>query len=141
MAKPRYHCGIEAVVDLVGGKWKMLILFHLCGQQLRFSELRKIIENVSEKMLSQQLKEMVADRLLHRIDYMTVPPHVEYRIAPFGQDLCNSLRPVCEWGTRNMIEIEKVANARSQRQTSTSESSYSMSANHNTEVLVDNLTR
>lgn len=115
MSKPRFRCGMEAVLDLVGGKWKLLILFHLCGQRLRFSELRRLVGDVSEKMLSQQLKEMVADGLLHRIDFRTVPPHVEYEPAPFGLDLCSSLRPICEWGTRNYDEIEAIADARDRR--------------------------
>src|SRR5690606_13465552 len=61
MSESPFRCGMEAVVDLVGGKWKLLILFYVSRQRLRFSELRRLVGDVSEKMLSQQLKEMVAD--------------------------------------------------------------------------------
>jgi DNA-binding HxlR family transcriptional regulator len=107
---------MEAVLNLVGGKWKLLILYHVCGQRLRFSELRRLIGDVSEKMLSQQLKEMVADGLLQRIDFKTVPPHVEYEATAFGLELGRSMQPVCAWGERNMEEIAAIAEARAARQ-------------------------
>jgi DNA-binding HxlR family transcriptional regulator len=103
---------MEAVLDLLGGKWKMLILYHLRVARLRFSELRRLVGNVSEKMLSQQLKEMVADGLLRRIDHQTVPPHVEYETTPFGAELCDTMQPMCEWGARHMAAIEGIAAAR-----------------------------
>lgn len=116
MSEPEFRCGMEAVLDLVGGKWKLLVLYHLGAQRLRFGELRRLVGNVSEKMLSQQLKEMTADGLLRRIDFKTVPPHVEYELTAFGLDLCESLRTVCEWGTRNMDEIASINRARGVRQ-------------------------
>lgn len=103
---------MEAVLDLVGGKWKLLILYHLHGGRRRFSDLRRLVGDVSEKMLSQQLKELAADGLVRRIDYKTVPPHVEYEPAAFGHDLCRSMRPLCEWGSTNMGEIARIAEAR-----------------------------
>ncbi|WP_010218589.1 winged helix-turn-helix transcriptional regulator [Sphingomonas sp. PAMC 26621] len=103
---------MEAVLDLVGGKWKLLILYHLCGERRRFSELRRLVGSVSEKMLSQQLKELTADGLVRRIDFKTVPPHVEYEPTAFGRDLCDSMQPVCEWGARNIGEIARIAEAR-----------------------------
>lgn len=104
-----FRCGMEAVLDLVGGKWKLLILFHLSGKRLRFSELRRLVGDVSEKMLSQQLKEMAADGLLRRIDFQTVPPHVEYELSEFGLGLGRAMRPVCEWGTLNINEIAEIS--------------------------------
>lgn len=115
MSEPRYRCGMEAVLDLLGGKWKILILYHLRGSQLRFSDLRRLVGRISEKMLSQQLKEMVADGLLRRIDFQTVPPHVEYECTAFGLGLCATLEAVCEWGSVNMNEIAAIADARSVR--------------------------
>lgn len=115
MSEIRYRCGMEAALDLVGGKWKMLILYHLRDTRLRFGELRRIIGSVSEKMLSQQLKEMVADGLLLRIDRETVPPHVEYETTSFGADLCDTMQPMCEWGARHMQAIEGIAGARTRR--------------------------
>ncbi len=112
MTEERYRCGMEAALDLVGGKWKMLILYHLRGARLRFSELRRLVGGVSEKMLSQQLKEMVADGLLRRIDHRTVPPHVEYETTTLGAELCDTMQPMCEWGARHMEAIEGIAAAR-----------------------------
>lgn len=118
MSAPLYNCGIEAVLDLVGGKWKLLIFYHVSRQRTRFSELRRLIGDVSEKMLSQQLKEMVADGLLRRIDFKTIPPHVEYETTAFGHELGSLLRPVCEWGTQNMSKIAAISAARNVRQES-----------------------
>lgn len=116
MRDTRFRCGMEAVVDLVGGKWKLIILFYLCRQRMRFGELQRNVGEVSEKMLSQQLKEMVADGLLRRIDFKTVPPHVEYETTAFGLDLGRAMVPVCEWGTRNMVDVTAIAEARAIRQ-------------------------
>jgi len=116
MRDTRFRCGMEAVVDLVGGKWKLIILFYLCRQRMRFGELQRNVGEVSEKMLSQQLKEMVADGLLRRIDFKTVPPHVEYETTAFGLDLGRAMAPVCEWGTRNMVAVTAIAEARAIRQ-------------------------
>ncbi|GAB3263655.1 winged helix-turn-helix transcriptional regulator [Chitinimonas naiadis] len=111
-----FSCGMEAALDLIGGKWKLLILYHLMhGNQMRFSELRRLVGNVSEKMLSQQLKEMASDGLVRRIDFRTIPPHVEYALTAFGKDLGETFRPVCEWGVSNMEEIKAISNARAIR--------------------------
>lgn len=113
---PAFRCGMEAVLDLVGAKWKLLILYYVSRDRLRFSELRRRVGDVSEKMLSQQLREMVADGLLRRIDFKTVPPHVEYEATAFGQELCISMQAICEWGSANMDEIAAIAAARALRQ-------------------------
>ncbi len=116
MAEIPFTCGMEAVLDLVGGKWKLLILFHLMkGERLRFGELRRLVGDVSEKMLSQQLKEMTGDGLVRRIDFHTIPPHVEYELEEFGRGLGRAVRPVCQWGTQNMDHIAAVSAARASR--------------------------
>lgn len=108
--EPPFSCGMEAVLDLVGGKWKLLILFHLMrGKRLRFGELRRLVGDVSEKMLSQQLKEMAGDGLVRRIDFHTVPPHVEYELEELGKGLARSIRSVCEWGAQNMDQIVAIS--------------------------------
>ncbi|WP_206364188.1 helix-turn-helix domain-containing protein [Sphingomonas sp. UV9] len=106
---------MEAVLELLGGKWKILILYHLHGTRMRFSDLRRMVGKISEKMLSQQLKEMVADGLLRRIDFQTVPPHVEYEDTAFGRELCSTLKAVCDWGSVNMDDIIAIADARAAR--------------------------
>lgn len=107
-----FRCGLEAVLGLLNGKWKLLILYHLQGERLRFSTLRRCIGRVSEKMLSQQLKEMTSDGLVKRIDHKTVPPHVEYELTPLGRELTERLRPLCDWGTENMAQIVKITSER-----------------------------
>jgi len=116
MKEVLFRCGMEAVLDLISGKWKLLIVYHLMhGEQMRFSELRRLVGNVSEKMLSQQLKEMASDGLVRRIDYRTVPPHVEYALTAFGKDLARTLQPMCAWGSENMEEIGAISTARAIR--------------------------
>lgn len=115
MSEAPFRCGMEAVLDLVGGKWKLLILYHISGQRRRFGELRRLVGAVSEKMLIQQLREMAADGLVRRIDFRTVPPHVEYELTKFGKDLCETLRSVCDWGTQNLNEIAAISTARTIR--------------------------
>lgn len=107
-----FRCGLEAVLGLLSGKWKLLILYHLQGERRRFSALRRCVGDVSEKMLSQQLKEMTSDGLVKRIDHKTVPPHVEYELTPLGRDLTERLRPLCDWGTENMAQIVTITSQR-----------------------------
>ncbi|MDY0974044.1 helix-turn-helix domain-containing protein [Massilia sp. CFBP9012] len=116
MKEAAFNCGMEAVLDLIAGKWKLMIVYHLMhGGQLRFSELRRLVGNVSEKMLSQQLKEMACDGLVQRIDFRTVPPHVEYALTGFGKSLASTLQPLCAWGSENMEEIGAISSARAIR--------------------------
>ena len=93
------HCPVEATLGLVGGKYKALILWKLMAGALRFSELRRAVPGATPKMLTQQLRELEADGLVHRKVYPVIPPRVEYSLTPFGL----SIRPVLEsmytWGT------------------------------------------
>ena len=94
-------CGLDTVLALIGGKWKMLILFHLCHGSRRFGELRRLLPGISEKMLIQDLRQMQESNLLVRKDYQQVPPKVEYSITPFGKALGKSMAPLCAWGAKN----------------------------------------
>ncbi len=94
-------CGLDVVLALIGGKWKMLILYHVCHESRRFGELRRLLPGITEKMLTQDLRQMQQSGLLARKDYKESPPKVEYSITPFGRSLGESLRPLCAWGTRN----------------------------------------
>jgi DNA-binding HxlR family transcriptional regulator len=100
-----YSCGLDAAVDMVGGKWKALILWALHHEPLRFGELRRAVAGVSEKMLIQQLREMEADELVHREVYHQVPPKVEYSLTEFGHSLNTALGPLGEWGEEHMEHI------------------------------------
>jgi DNA-binding HxlR family transcriptional regulator len=101
-----YTCGLDAAVDLVGGKWKALILWALHADRQRFGELKRQVPGVSEKMLIQQLREMEADGLVHREVYREVPPKVEYSLTKFGASLNEALIPLGDWGHKHMKRIE-----------------------------------
>lgn len=97
--KTSYSCGLDAAVDVVGGKWKPLILWALHSHgPTRFGELRRAVPGVSEKMLVQQLRELEADGVVHREVYREVPPRVEYSLTDLGQALNTALLPLGEWG-------------------------------------------
>jgi DNA-binding HxlR family transcriptional regulator len=94
-----YICGIDAALDVVSGKWKGLILWELDEHGVRrFAELRRGLPGVSEKMLTQHLREMEQDGLVHREVYAEVPPRVEYSLTEHGHALNVALAPLGEWG-------------------------------------------
>ena len=106
MRQKNYFCGLEAALDVIGGKWKVLILWALRSEAHRFGELRRLVPGISEKMLIQHLKEMESDGIVKRRDFKEVPPRVEYALTSFGQSLYVALAPLCEWGTLHMNRIE-----------------------------------
>ena len=106
MRHKAYTCGLDAAFDVVGGKWKGLILWALRPEARRFGELRRLVQGISEKMLIQHLKEMEADGIVTRRDFKEVPPRVEYALTPFGHSLWDALSPLCEWGALHMKRIE-----------------------------------
>lgn len=94
-----YTCTFEIAVDLIGGKWKPLILWYLGNQGTkRFSELQKLLPQVSHKVLTQQLRELEEDRLLERQVYPQVPPKVEYTLSVQGKTLMPIFNTLCQWG-------------------------------------------
>lgn len=99
------RCGLDAVLDVIGGKWKTLILWELREEPRRFGELRRLVEGISEKVLIQQLRELEADGIVHRRQYNQIPPKVEYSLTSFGESLNAALLPLCEWGEENMDRI------------------------------------
>ncbi|MBO5352848.1 MAG: helix-turn-helix transcriptional regulator [Lachnospiraceae bacterium] len=92
------HCPVEATLQLIGGKYKSLILWHLIDTTLRFSELSRLIPSATPKMLTQQLRELENDGLLHRTIYPVVPPKVEYSLTEFGESIIPVLEAMCNWG-------------------------------------------
>ncbi len=101
-----FGCGLEAALAVVGGKWKVLVLWRLAEGPRRFGELRRLVVGISEKMLIQQLRELEADGIVAREDFREIPPRVEYALTPFGVSLLEAFRPLCEWGTTHMARIE-----------------------------------
>lgn len=96
------NCPVEATLDLIGGKYKALILWHLSDGQLRFSELRKVITSATPKMLTQQLRELEAQALIHREVFPVVPPKVEYSLTELGRSLLPILVAMRDWGADYM---------------------------------------
>jgi DNA-binding HxlR family transcriptional regulator len=92
------NCPVEATLELIGGKYKALILWHLSGETLRFSELRKQIPKATPKMLTQQLRELEEQNLIHREVYPVIPPKVEYSLTETGRSLLPILVAMRDWG-------------------------------------------
>jgi DNA-binding HxlR family transcriptional regulator len=109
MKTKTYNCPVEAAVDVFGGKWKALILWWLQERTWRFAELRRQIPDITEKMLTQQLRELEADGIVHRRVYPTVPPKVEYSLTDYGRSLKRALRALCDWGEQHMKRIGAVS--------------------------------
>ena len=93
--------GVENVLRILEGRWKLVILFHLFGGKvLRFSDLERAIPTISQKMLIQQLRQMEADGIVRRIVHHQVPPKVEYCLTDWGQALCPALDALLKWAAR-----------------------------------------
>ena len=101
-----YYCSVELVLQVIGGKWKPLILWHL-GQRgtQRFGELKRCLPNITQKMLTQQLRELEADGMVARTVYAEVPPRVEYALTEVGETIKPLLGQMCAWGNRYEAEF------------------------------------
>ena len=95
----RYHCPVELTADILGGRWRTVILARLKEGVRRYGELRRLIPGISEKMLTQRLRELETEGLITRRDHGTVPPHVEYDLTGEGRTLIPVLQAMYDWGT------------------------------------------
>jgi DNA-binding HxlR family transcriptional regulator len=95
-------CSVEAAIGLIDGKWKSVILFHLMSGTLRFSEIRRHIPDVTQRMLTNQLRELEEDGLIDRKVYAQVPPKVEYSLSPLGRSMEAILLALKSWGDENI---------------------------------------
>lgn len=93
-----HNCPVEAAMEVIGGKYKVIIIWNLVGKTLRYNQLKKAIPQVTPKMLSQQLKELEADGIINRILYPVVPPKTEYSLTEIGKTLAPIIESLCEWG-------------------------------------------
>ena len=96
-----FYCPVKLTADIIGGKWKPLILFYLEGRTRRFSELRRLIPGMSKKMLTQHLRELERDDIIRRKIYAEVPPRVEYSLTRHGESLKPILKLMSAWGNRH----------------------------------------
>ena len=100
---------VEATLELIGGKWKPLIIWHLTDKTMRFSELKKSLPKITQKMLTQQLREMEYHGLIHRKVYAQVPPKVEYSLTELGESLVPFLEIMCQSGTKYLKNVKNKA--------------------------------
>ncbi|WP_083023727.1 winged helix-turn-helix transcriptional regulator [Vreelandella lionensis] len=96
--------GVEDVLKMLEGRWKLIILFHLFdGNVQRFSDFEKLFPGISQKMLAQQLRQLEADGIVARKVYPQVPPKVEYRLTEWGQALCPALDAQLKWAEQKDV--------------------------------------
>ncbi|WP_125766827.1 winged helix-turn-helix transcriptional regulator [Lapidilactobacillus wuchangensis] len=102
-----YQLGVEATLDVIGGKWKPIILCHLGSGPQRTGELRRLIPKVTPKMLTQQLRELEQDQIIHREVYQQVPPKVVYSLTDEGKSLRDVLVIMSIWGEQRVRQAQK----------------------------------
>jgi len=93
-----YHCSMELTLGLIGGKWKPLIIWYLAENTMRFSELKRALPNITQKMLTQQLRALEESGLVNRHIYAVIPPKVEYSLTSAGKSLLPILKSLTQWG-------------------------------------------
>jgi DNA-binding HxlR family transcriptional regulator len=93
-----YHCAMDVAMSYIGGKWKTVVLWYLRNKTMRFGELKKHIPQITEKMLSIQLKALEEDGIIQREVYAEVPLRVEYSLTEFGKTLIPLLEAISKWG-------------------------------------------
>ncbi|NGP46836.1 helix-turn-helix transcriptional regulator [Bacillaceae bacterium SIJ1] len=100
-----YGCSVEATLAVIGGKWKGVILYHLLSGTKRFNELRRRMPDMTQRMLTLQLRELEKDGIVHREVYKEVPPKVEYSLTDFGYTLEQIIVLMRDWGDTYIQEI------------------------------------
>ncbi|MEE6727378.1 helix-turn-helix domain-containing protein [Pediococcus acidilactici] len=107
MEKKIYNIGVEATMDVIGGKWKPIILCNLRHGKQRPSELRRQISGISQKMLTQELRELERDHIVVRKSYNVIPPKVEYSLSEYGLTLSTLLDQLCSWSEMHVQTLQK----------------------------------
>ena len=102
MAKAKYYCPVEVTLEVIGGKWKCTILWWLRRGTKRFGELKQLIPEITQQVLTQQLRELEADGLIHRAVYREAPPRVEYSLTAYGETVRPITELMCDWGRTHM---------------------------------------
>lgn len=107
----QFECPVKLTADIIGGKWKPLILFFLEGGTLRFSQLQRLIPGMTKKMLTQHLRELERDEIIRRKVYAEVPPRVEYSLTKHGESLKPILKLMSAWGNKHRARYGVTKNA------------------------------
>lgn len=95
-----YHCQVEAAMDVLGGKYKAIIIYDLIGKTLRYNEIQKLIPQATPRMLSKQLKELINDDIIEKTIYPVVPPKTEYCLTEWGKTLIPIIQGIDKWGQK-----------------------------------------
>ncbi|CAG7633154.1 putative HTH-type transcriptional regulator YtcD [Paenibacillus solanacearum] len=104
MAEKKYNISVEATLEVIGGKWKCVILCYLTHGRKRTSDLKRGMPGITQKMLTQQLRELEQDGIVNRISYNQVPPKVEYELTDYGWSLKPALDALCAWGEKHIVK-------------------------------------
>lgn len=109
MAHTKYDCNlgcpVEASLEVIGGKWKGVILYHLLSETIRFNELRRLMPEITQRMLTKQLRELEAANLISRKVYPEVPPKVEYSMTDYGMTLAPVINSLQVWGANHLEKL------------------------------------
>jgi len=100
-------CPVESTLNLIGGKWKGLIILRLLEQTWRFNALKRNISGCTQRMLTNQLRQLEADGIVKRTAYPEVPPRVEYKLTPLGRDLAPTIQAMNEWGKKHISRTDQ----------------------------------
>ncbi|WP_322907103.1 helix-turn-helix domain-containing protein [Paenibacillus campi] len=101
----KYKVGVEAALEVMGGKWKPLIIYHLINGSKRTSELRRLIPEITQKMLTTQLRALEKDDIILRNVYGEIPPRVDYELTAYGRGLKPALDLLCYWGEQHLDKV------------------------------------
>ena len=100
--KNNFGCPVQGTINVLSGKWKVLVVWHLGFQPRRFAELRDLLPGVSEKVLTAQLRELENDGVIQRKIKSSIPPQVTYHLSKAGHELIPMMTELCHWGTRHL---------------------------------------
>ncbi|MBD2164635.1 helix-turn-helix transcriptional regulator [Calothrix membranacea FACHB-236] len=103
----RLTCEVELTLEVIGGRWKVLIIRELMSGVKRFGELQRALHGITQKMLTQQLREMEEDGIIHREVYPQIPPKVEYSLTALGESLQPILNAMHEWAVKHSAQIRR----------------------------------
>ena len=99
-----YYCPVDLTLSVIGGRWQGLVVWTLRTESKRFNEIKRSLVTINDKMLSQTLKKLVAQGVLNRKSYDSIPPKVEYSLSPKGKELLPVFELMQEWGEENNFE-------------------------------------
>jgi len=105
----RASCPVERTLEVIGGRWKVLILRELFPGVKRFGQLHRALHGITQKMLTQQLRELEQDGIIHREIYPQIPPKVEYSLTPLGESLKPIIDAMHEWGMRHLVHSDQLS--------------------------------